>query len=105
MYKNFIKSNHLFNDADMECVYLIEAQYKKDYKVFLKFNTGESGEVDLKKVVFKHKVAEPLRDKKNFSKFYFDSWSTLAWECGFDIAPEFLYFLVTGKSLFAPVIA
>ena len=79
----------------MECVYLVEAKYREDYKVFITFNTGESGEVDLKKTIAKYKVAEPLRDKKKFSNFYLDSWPTLAWECGFDVAPESLYSMVT----------
>ena len=82
----------------MDSVYLIEARYIKDFKIFLKFNTGESGEVDLKETILKYEAAVPLRDSKVFSKFYLDSWPTLAWECGFDVAPESLYFLLTGKS-------
>ncbi len=83
---------------DMDSIYLLEARYVKDFKVFLKFNTGESGEVDLKETIFKYKIAESLHDPKEFSKFYLDSWPTLAWQCGFDIAPESLYFMATGKS-------
>ena len=30
-----------------ECIYLSEARYIEGFKIFLKFNTGESGEVDL----------------------------------------------------------
>jgi hypothetical protein len=83
---------------DMGFIYLLEARYIKDFKIFLKFNTGEAGEVDLKKTIFKYKIAESLRDPEAFSKFHLDSWPTLAWECGFDIAPESLYFMATGKS-------
>jgi len=86
----------------MRCVFLEEAHYIKDFKVFLKFNTGESGEVDLKNLVYKYKIAEPLRDTRAFAKFYLDSWPTLAWECGFDIAPESLYDMVTGKKQNTP---
>lgn len=68
-----------------------------DYRIFLKFNTGETGEVDLKKIVFKYPIAKPIRDPVLFSKFHLDSWPTLMWNCGFDIAPESLYFMVTGK--------
>ncbi len=82
----------------MDCIYLLEARYVKDFKIFLKFNTEESGEVDLKDIVNKYKVATPLRDPAVFSNFYLDSWPTLAWECGFDVAPESLYFMVTGKT-------
>lgn len=83
----------------MESIYLLEAKYINEFKVFLKFNTGDEGEVDLKDLVYKYKVAEPLRDPNKFSKFYLDSWPTLAWECGFDIAPEALYYRLTGKAL------
>jgi hypothetical protein len=82
----------------MECVYISEAHYVKDFKIFLKFNTGESGEADLKDIIYKYEIAEPLRDPTCFSKFYLDSWPTLAWDCGFDLAPESLYLRVTGKS-------
>ena len=75
----------------MDCIYLTEARYIKDFKVFLKFNDGKSSEVDLKDIVYKYDIANPLRDLKTFSKFYLDSWPTLAWKCGFDIAPETLY--------------
>jgi len=84
----------------MECVSVIEAHYIKDFKIYLKFNTGEAGEVDLRDVVYKYENAAPLRDPACFSKFYLDSWPTLAWECGFDIAPESLYFRATkGKQV------
>lgn len=75
----------------MECHYLEEAKYLRDYKVFVRFNNGRAGEVDLKDIVFKHDAAIPLRDTEAFSRFYFDSWPTLAWHCGFDVAPESLY--------------
>jgi hypothetical protein len=82
----------------MECVFVVEAYYITDFKVYLKFNTGESGEVDLSDIVYKYKIAEPLRDTVCFSNFYLDSWPTLAWNCGFDVAPESLYFRATGKN-------
>ncbi|MCP4399973.1 MAG: DUF2442 domain-containing protein [bacterium] len=75
----------------MECIYVTEASYIKDFRVLLTFNTGKTGEVDLKDIVYKYDVASPLRNPQHFSKFYLDSWPTLAWECGFDVAPETLY--------------
>jgi hypothetical protein len=47
----------------------------------------------------KYPIAEPLQDPEAFSHFYLDSWPTLAWDCGFDVDPESLYFRATGKSL------
>jgi len=89
----------------MESILILEAKYITDYRVFLKFNTGEAGEVDLKDLVFEYKIAEPLRDPKEFSRFRLDSWPTLVWDCGFDVAPESLYFRATGKSALESKIA
>ena len=83
----------------MECISIIEARYVKDYQIFLKFNTGETGEVDLRDLVYKYPIAEPLRNPEAFSHFYLDSWPTLAWDSGFDVDPESLYFRATGKTL------
>jgi len=75
----------------MDCVYLDKAEYAGDFTVRLCFNDGKEGVVDLKDIVFQHEAATPLRTPEAFSKFYMDSWPTLAWDCGFDIAPESLY--------------
>lgn len=74
-----------------ESVYLTEAKYLGEFRVFLVFNDGRSGEVDLKETVHKHAAASPLRKPQVFSQFHLDSWPTLAWDCGFDVAPETLY--------------
>lgn len=76
---------------------VLEAAYREEYKVWIRFNTGESGVVDLSDLLLKHKAAAPLIDKNEFKKFYLDEWPTLAWPCGFDVAPESLYERVTGK--------
>jgi len=85
----------------MKCISVAEARYIKDYQIVLKFNTGETGEVDLRDLVYKYAIAEPLRNPEAFSHFYLDSWPTLAWDCGFDVDPEALYFRATGKSQWA----
>ncbi|MEA1952012.1 MAG: DUF2442 domain-containing protein [Planctomycetota bacterium] len=83
----------------MECVYLKEAKYIKDFVVLLTFNDGKTGKVDLKDIVYKYDIASPLRIPENFSKFHLDSWPTLAWDCGFDVAPESLYERCESQSL------
>lgn len=73
------------------CVFLEEAKYLDNFRIFLRFNDGKSGIVDLKDTIFRYSAAFPLREPEAFSKFYLDSWPTLAWDCGFDVAPEALY--------------
>ena len=75
----------------MKCVYIDEARYIEGHVVFLRFNDGLCGKVDLKEKIDQYEIAHSLKDPVEFSKFYLDSWPTLAWECGFDIAPESLY--------------
>ena len=41
-------------------------------------------------------AAAELRDPGKFADFYLDEWPTLAWRCGFDLSPEYLYELLTG---------
>ena len=49
---------------------ICEAAYKEDYKIWLKFNTGESGVVDLFDLIKKYKAAAPLLDKNEFKNFH-----------------------------------
>ena len=83
----------------MEFIAISEARYIAGYRIFIKFNNGEYGEVDLERIVFKYPASVPLRDVYAFSQFYLDSWPTLAWSCGFDVSPEYLYEIAIGTPL------
>ncbi len=74
-------------------------EYLDDYRLRLTFNSGESGVADLAKLVHSTPNAAPLRNLEEFRRVFLDEWPTLAWPCGFDLAPEYAYRLVTGKTL------
>jgi len=76
-----------------------QASYINDYRLNLTFNTGESGDVDLQDIIFKYHAALPLRNIREFKAFKLDEWSTVIWDCGFDISPETLYERATGKRI------
>lgn len=76
---------------------LLSARYLKDHRVAIEFNDGVAGVVDLAGVIMKYDAAAELRDPAKFAEFYLDSWPTLAWKCGFDLSPEYLYELLTGS--------
>jgi hypothetical protein len=78
-------------------IHIESAKYLDGYRIHLEFNTGESGEVDLTQMINRYAIAASLKDTEQFAKFYLDEWPTLAWQCGFDVAPETLYELATGK--------
>jgi len=68
-----------------------EAKYLHDYVIWLRFNDGAEGEVDLAKEL-EGEVFGPLREKRKFRRFRVDpELETVVWENGADFAPEFLY--------------
>jgi len=68
-----------------------EAKYLHDYTVWIRFNDGAEGEMDLEPEL-EGEVFGPLRDKELFRRFRVDpEIETLVWENGADLAPEFLY--------------
>jgi hypothetical protein len=70
---------------------VIEAKYVRDYRVWLKFQDGTAGEIDLKNELW-GEVFEPLKDLDVFQKLTVDpELHTIVWPNGADLAPEFLY--------------
>ena len=68
-----------------------EARYLHDYVLWIRFNDGVEGEVDLC-AELEGEVFGPLKDFKKFKSFKVDSvLQTIVWENGADLAPEFLY--------------
>jgi len=74
------------------------ARHVKDHLVSIEFSDGASGVIDLRDVVNQYEAAAELRDPAKFAQFHLDEWPTLAWPCGFDLAPEYLYELLTGSA-------
>ncbi|MEW6740006.1 MAG: DUF2442 domain-containing protein [Nitrospirota bacterium] len=68
-----------------------EAKYLHDYVIWLRFNDGAEGEVNLKDELY-GEIFEPLKDLEMFKSFRLDPvLETIVWENGADLAPEFLY--------------
>jgi len=68
-----------------------EAKYLHDYVIWVRFNNGIEGEVDLENEL-DGEVFGSLKDKNKFKLFKVDPiLQTIAWENGADLAPEFLH--------------
>ena len=68
-----------------------EAKYVKDYMIWLRFNNGAEGVVDLSNEL-EGEVFEPLKNIEKFKDFRVDPLlETIVWSNGADMAPEFLY--------------
>ena len=71
--------------------HVIEARYVGDYKVWLQFNDGRKGLVDLADELH-GELFRPLRDRKRFAQLYLDcELATIAWDHGAGFASEYLY--------------
>jgi len=69
---------------------LIEARYRSAYRIWLRFDDGAAGEIDLAEDL-SGPVFAPLRDEETFRRFtVHEELHTLVWPNGADLAPEFL---------------
>jgi hypothetical protein len=70
---------------------VVAARYLGDYRVWLKFDNGREGLIDLEDDLWGDEH-EALRDRSLFSEFFVDPGrATLAWDNGSDFSPEYLY--------------
>jgi hypothetical protein len=69
---------------------IVDAQYVSHLTVWLRFNDGVEGEVDLSRDL-DGPMFESLRDSEMFRRFVLHpELRTLVWPNGADLAPEFL---------------
>ena len=70
---------------------VVEVRYVRDYTLWLRFQDGMCGEVDISRS-FRGPVFEPLRDLEFFKQVRVDpEIGTIVWPNGADVAPETLY--------------
>ncbi len=70
---------------------VIEARYVNGYTIWLRFEDGTEGEIDLSGEL-QGPVFEPLRDAAVFAQLRVNpDTGTVEWPNGADFAPEFLY--------------
>lgn len=71
--------------------HVIDAKHIEGYKIWIAFNDGNQGQIDLKdKIQAKNGIFEPLKEISYFKNFTIVN-DTLSWHNGADLAPESLY--------------
>ena len=71
-------------------LHVTKAEYREGYQIWLRFDDGAEGIVDLRDELY-GEMFEPLREIDKFKSFHIDpELETLVWENGADFAPEFL---------------
>lgn len=80
---------------------VVEVRPLDGYRVFLRFDDGVQGELDLEPLLMPFDgVFAPLRDLARFREVFVDTeGGTIAWPNDVDLAPEVLYSMVSGRPL------
>lgn len=75
-------------------LHITDAKHLRDYQLWLKFNDGSEGVVDLAQELW-GSMFEPLKNQILFSQVRLDKeLDTIVWPNGADLAPEFLHDLL-----------
>ena len=77
----------------MRFLHIEEAKYLNDHEIWVRFNDGTEGEVDLHDNL-QGLIFEPLKDPNYFQRFSLEG-HTLSWPNGADFAPEFIRSVLT----------
>lgn len=79
---------------------VVEARALGGHRLYIRFEDGVDGEVDLKKLVEFKGVFGPLQDPEEVARVSVDADSgTICWPNGADLDPDVLYAELTGKPI------
>lgn len=79
---------------------IIEVQPQENYHLYLKFEDGQEGIIDLSRLIEFTGIFEPLKDLDYFKTVKINSdWGTIYWENGADLDPDVLYSTITGEAI------
>jgi len=75
-------------------LHVVDVKYLNEYKIWVSFNNGNSGVVDLQ-IELTGPIFEPLKEISLFKTIKVHPiMETVVWENGADLAPEFLHDLM-----------
>ena len=79
---------------------IVEARVGEGYRLYVRFEDGQAGEVDLAGVIRFEGVFAPLKNRDHFAKVSVNrELGTVEWPCGADLDPDVLYARVTEQPL------
>ena len=73
-------------------IWITQAEYIKNYEIWIKFSDGIDGTVDLGPTITNdhREIFKELEHEEKFKRFRVEA-DTIVWENGLDLAPEYLY--------------
>lgn len=79
---------------------IIEVNYQENYLLYLKFEDGKEGIVDISQLIEFTGIFAKLQDINYFKTVKLNpEWGTIYWENGADLDPDVLYSTVTNEPI------
>ncbi len=79
---------------------IVAVEAKQEYKLYLSFENGVFGEVDVSQLIEFSGVFAPLKELSYFKQVQVNSEvGTIVWPNGADLDPDVLYAIITGEAL------
>jgi hypothetical protein len=79
---------------------IVEVKYIENYQIYLKFEDGKEGLIDISKSIKFQDIFAPLQNLDYFKTVQINpEWGTIYWDNGADLDPDVLYSIVTGKPI------
>ncbi len=79
---------------------VVEVRHRGGFRVYVRFEDGVQGEIDLQSVIDFKGIFAPLREEREFAKVRVNpELGTLVWPCGADLDPDVLYSKVSGRPI------
>lgn len=77
---------------------IIEVKVVKNYTLYIRFENGVSGEIDISKVVPFEGIFSKFKDLSYFATVkVHKELGTIVWDNGADLAPDYIYSIVSGE--------
>jgi hypothetical protein len=77
---------------------IVEVKVVKNYILYIRFENGVSGEIDISKVVPFEGVFSKFKDHSYFATVkVHKELGTIVWDNGADLAPDYIYSVVSGE--------
>ena len=77
---------------------VVEVRSLGGYRLYLRFEDGVAGEIDVAALIAFDGVFAPLRDERRFAEVQVNvDLGTISWPGGADLDPDVLYARVTGE--------
>ena len=78
---------------------IVEAKVVKNYILYIRFEDGLSGQIDISSIVPFEGVFSPLKELSYFATVRIDKdLGTIVWDSGADLAPDVLYEIISAQN-------